>query len=240
MRLSSWLLLLLATSLAAAGTDPVVSDGSVVRVSADEPNLIEAADGRVSAFVFADDAFEASSDSESGVVYFQPLLEGARSGFVETIDEQDRRRRISLVLVAQRDFPAQRIVIGAAADSSMADAQSPLPTNRALPRNRQIKIMLRQLASTAPGADLVSFPVGPPRMLADGIEMTVIAASSVDGWQLQTALLVNPGAQAAVLRPADLAGRDRRVIAVASDVDAIAAGDSAIVYLVLADTGQGI
>ena len=242
MKAALLLLLLLGLRAAAAEAGAVVTDGSVVRVSADEPNLIEAADGKVSAFVFAQDAFEASSDAEAGVVYFQPRQEGARSGFVETIDGQGKRRRISLVLVAQRDFPAQRVRIapaGGRADSN-PDAPARPPANLDLPRNRRIKIMLRELAGAAAGRDFAPAPVGPPRMLGDGIEMTMVALQPAGDWQLQTALLANPGAEAVGLRPAELMSGNRRIVAVASDVDSIAGGGRATVYLVLAAPGQGI
>ena len=237
---ASLLLLLFCTRAVAEAAGSIAVDGSVVRVSADEPNLLEAQDARISAFVFAEDAFQASSDSEAGVVYFQPLQEGARSGFVETVDESGQRRRISLVLVAQRDFPAQRLlVVPAAAGPDEASAPArPEEAGLDLPRNRQIKALLRQLANA--GSDPDSLPAGPPRPLAGGIEMTVIASAAAGGWQLQTALLANRGRTAWALRPADLARRDRRIVAVASDTASIAAGGSATVYLVLLADGSEI
>lgn len=91
-----------------------VSDGAVVRVSATEPNLVEAANGRISAFVFAEGKFTETIDTQAGVVYFHPLADGPRSGFVEVIDAHGERERYSLILVPDEQWPAQRIVLKAA------------------------------------------------------------------------------------------------------------------------------
>ena len=121
-------------------------DGAVVRVSATEPNLVEAGEGRVSAFVFTEGAVTETIDSEAGVVYFRPLVQEPLSGFVETESEGGARTRYSLIIVADEDLPAQRIVLGAVESSSKeVPLASYEPTAGA--HVTRIKDLVRELAS---------------------------------------------------------------------------------------------
>ena len=87
------------------------TDGAVIKISSKQPNLIEAMYGKIAAFVFSEGMFTQTIDDEAGVVYFRPINEGPRSGFVEVIDKNNNRQRYSLILVPDDMQEAQRIVI---------------------------------------------------------------------------------------------------------------------------------
>ena len=107
------LLCVVAAKTFALEVKVVERDGTVVQVSASEPNLIEAAGGRITSFVFSEGMFTQTIDTEAGVVYFRPLQEGPRAGFVEMQDEAGERHRFTLVLVPQDQIEARRIVLDA-------------------------------------------------------------------------------------------------------------------------------
>ncbi|MBF2735042.1 MAG: type-F conjugative transfer system secretin TraK [Betaproteobacteria bacterium AqS2] len=145
-----FLLLPLLAAAAAADLDAVVAaDGAVVRVAADEPNLLEAAEGRVAAFVFAEGAFTQTIDAEAGVVYFRPLREQPRSGFVEVAYADGGRRRFALVIVPDPDQAARRVVLAAPAATAPAFAPAVSTGHVAA-----LKEFLREFAALDP-ADLV-------------------------------------------------------------------------------------
>ncbi len=212
-------------------------DGTVVRVSATEPNLIEASEGRITAFVFADDAFDASSDPESGVVYFRPLQDGPRSGFVEYETAAGERKRVSLVLVAQSGEIAQRIVVQAEGFQQVQPAeQAPVPV--ALPRNQSLKRLLRQLADSSLAVSAVPEQVA--LELAGGVELNIVASTFDGGWEAQIGRIENRADAPAAVSFAAIAMLVGRTVAVASEVDSLAARESATVYLVREASATGL
>lgn len=116
MRRLLLLLFLLPRAATGAALETVaVVDGAVVRVAADAPNLLEAASGRIAAFVFAEGQFTHTIDADAGVVYFRPLGSAPRSGFVEIAAADGERRRVALTIVPDADQEAKRIVLGSPA-----------------------------------------------------------------------------------------------------------------------------
>ena len=114
MRAVSFAIFLLCASAARAFALEVKvmeRDGEVIQISSSEPNLIEAAEGRITSFVFSDGMFTQTIDPDAGVVYFRPLQQGPRAGFVEMLDDEGRRHRFALVLVPQDQIEARRIVL---------------------------------------------------------------------------------------------------------------------------------
>lgn len=149
LRLLVLLSMVLGTASASAARIVVAHDGAVVRVSATEPNLVEAQNGRVAAFVFTEGKFTETIDVEAGVVYFRPLEEGPHSGFVEVIDENGERVRYSLIVVPDPDWPAQRIVLQGPPAATRPPALHHTPTTAG--HVAAVKQLLRgMLAGTAP------------------------------------------------------------------------------------------
>lgn len=133
------LLLLPPRAAAGAALETVAAvDGAVVRVAADAPNLLEAAAGRIAAFVFAEGQFTHTIDADAGVVYFRPLGFEPRSGFVEIAAADGERRRVALTIVPDAEQVAKRIVLG-----------SPVATPAGLPASAghvaALKSFLREL-----------------------------------------------------------------------------------------------
>lgn len=151
--LRSAILLLVAAAPLCAGASEArlveARDGAVIRVSASEPNLIEAGHGRITAFVFAEGKFVQTVDADSGVVYFRPLEEGPRSGFVEVEAGAGQRRRFGLVMIPDPNWPAQRIVLQDRAAGLEASERAAEPPETHVPAAADhvasVKSMMRAL-----------------------------------------------------------------------------------------------
>ncbi len=219
-------LLALAAAAAHAGGQAVeAEDGAVVRVSASEPNLVEAREGRVSAFVFTEGSMTETIDGDAGVVYFRPLGEGPASGFVEVTAGDGTRTRFSLIVVPDPDWPAQRILLGAAPES-FADAP---PERPALPAGHVagIKEVVRDLATGGkpPAA------AGGGRTLLGSLAVTWSVAVRRGGLVGELAVIENTGDVEVAVEEAMLR-LDPGVLAVSLSETSVAPGQRAEAYVV--------
>lgn len=225
-RAAALALLALAASAAHAGGQAVeAEDGSVVRVSAAEPNLVEAREGRVSAFVFTEGSMTETIDGEAGVVYFRPLGEGPTSGFVEVTDEGGMRTRFSLIVVPDPDRPAQRILLGAAPVRPEAgpEARPALPSGHVA----GIKEVVRDLAAGGhpPAA------AGGGRTLLGSLAVTRFVAVRRGGLVGELLQIENNGEAEVEVEEAMLR-LDPGVVAVSLGETSVAPGQRAEAYIV--------
>ena len=161
-------------------------DGSVVKVSADEPNLIEAKHGRISSFVFSEGKFSETIDEQSGVVYFLPLEEGPRSGFVEVVDDDNNRQRFNLILVPEKNQTSQRIVLLSKDEQEEPIQVNPVPvTSEHIATLKQfIRAMLQGSITSQPIVEVVSYQV-------DKLRITPITVYERNGLQGQLVNIKN-------------------------------------------------
>lgn len=226
---------LLASGHVQAQQLKLAQDGEVVRVSADEPNLIEAEQGRITAFVFAEDAFEETSDHEAGVVYFLPREAAPRSGFVEVEDDSGQRSRFSLVLVPVQGWPSQRVVLASGGIRASSQSDGMMQQDGGLPVTRRVsavKGIMRELVRAAHDFDnAAAVRDSASRTLPGDLRLTVLAKKVDGALHGQVALLENLSARQAVISERMLL-IDKEVVAVAVTRQTLAVGEAQIVYMV--------
>lgn len=208
---------------AAGGLDAVaVEDGAVIRVAADEPNLLEASEGRVAAFVFAEGAFTQTIDAEAGVVYFRPLRPEPRSGFVEVAYADGGRRRFALVIVPDPDQAARRVVLAGPAAPAVAAPPAAAGHVAAL------KEFLREFAAREEGL----VPLAGAAELAAG-EIVLVPRGGLrrGGFAGERYRLLNHGAAPYELDEDDVV-HGAGVLAVAAAAAAVPANGATWVYVV--------
>ena len=173
-------------------------DGAVIRVSAAEPNLVEAESGRITAFVFTQGKFIETIDEAAGVVYFRPLAEGPRSGFVEVTDAAGNRSRFALVLIPEPTWPAQRIVLQ---DSEVRRSEGSelgmVPALPAADHVAAIKALMRTMLTAGTGSALQ--PVAPTQLEIGPWVLTRLASMRQGGLLGEMLRLENQGGVAMVI-----------------------------------------
>lgn len=223
-----WLAWLAVVAVAQAERVIDAQDGAVVRVAANEPNLVEAQLGRVTAFVFTDGMFEESIDTEAGVVYFTPLEEGPRSGFVEVIDLEGQRQRYSLTLVPDPGLHAQRIILKGD-PGPVVQVIETVHVPQATPHVAAVKELLRRMLLEAV---VPSVPAAEAqRLLMGDLVLTHLASYPGDGLVGELHRLGNEGTEVRYFDEARLHAADE-IVAVTTPLLALEPGSSTEVYLV--------
>lgn len=214
-------LLLLPRAAAGAALETVaVVDGAVVRVAADAPNLLEAAAGRIAAFVFAEGQFTHTIDADAGVVYFRPLGSAPRSGFVEIAADGGERRRVALTIVPDADQEAKRIVLG----SPATPAGLPASADHVAALKSFLRDLLARQGSMTP-------PPAPAVLTVGELVLSRRGSWNHHGLVGEIYQLSNEGAVAYVLREHELA-HGAGVLAVAAQDATVPPQGSTWVYII--------
>ena len=233
--MSKCLLMLLVVAfscqLAAAQSLVSVQDGAVVKVALQQPNLVEASNGKVTAFVFTEGKFTETIDPESGVLYLRPLEAGAHSGFIEIKTDSGHSQRFNLVLAPDENISAQRIVLQYREAETVRPAAAQLHQPLATQHVRQIKKLLREMFK---GKAEALLSVKPERMLiGEGLELTKYAALESGAMIGEMLSLRNFSNSTVEVNEAMLHVQDD-IVAIVAENQSLAAGAKETIYLVRA------
>ncbi len=230
--MSKWLAILLTIgwSLPAVAQNVIeAQDGAIVKVALEQPNLVEAKNGRITAFVFTEGKFTETIDPESGVLYLRPLEAGAHSGFIEVQAADGISQRFNLVLVPDDAINAQRIVLSYPDKAALALPVQSVP--QASEHVATIKKLLKDMFGGK--TDLLLPAEAEIFVIGKSLEMTKLAKFDRGTMTAETFSLRNYGSSGVDINEALLHIRDD-IVAVVAEASTLAPGAKKTIYLVRA------
>lgn len=236
-----FLLFIISLVFSASYADYLITSqsGTVIKVSATEPNLLEAQNGKINTFVFSDGVIEHNSDHEAGVIYFRPLQEGPRSGFIE-VKYKDKSERISLVLVADDTLQSQRIIIADLSSTKEQDEESSVSRVEGdTQRNKTIKNILRGLVSDQ-GEIKLSATTYSDKLLSHEITFSVQANAYINGWEILAGKVKNNSSKQEEIDIAEIAKLNPGTIAVGAHDLNIDPNEELPIYLIKTTPIKGL